>query len=145
MKDYYNDGSNNFVLQNQFTAFVQTAVRRTRTRYVHSLLRFQNNEIVGLLEKGAFPGDDGESAFFYAASNNDDFWDSCDLNISVGEILHQLSDQEQRILKLHVFDDLPFTVIAAVLHKNANTVKAIYYHAIKKLAALLGDENTWDF
>ena len=145
MKDYYNDGSNNFVLQNQFTAFVQTAVRRTRTRYVHSLLRLQNNEIVGLLEKGASSGDDGESAFFYVSSNHDDFWDLCDLDITVRALLRQLSAQEQRILKLHVFDDLPFNVIAAVLHKNVNTVKAIYYNAIKKLAVLLGDDNTWHF
>ena len=72
-------------------AFVQTVIWRTRSRCIGTLQRIQNTEGTGLLEKGAFPADDGESAFFYVSSNLDDFGDLCDTSISIAEILKNLS------------------------------------------------------
>lgn len=150
MKDYYNDGSSIYALQNQFTAFVQTAVQRTRYRYINTIIKIQNTEILDILdgsfsEKGASLGNLRDSVFFYEQSNFADFWEACDRDISVAELLRQLSNQEQFILKLHVFDDASFRVIATVLQKSENTVKSIYYTAIKKLAMLLGGADEWIF
>lgn len=146
MMNYHNTGGDTFALQNQFTAFVQTAVWRTRSRYIQSAQKVQHTEIPYSFEfeKGAFP-EDRESAFFYASSNFDDFGKLQDTKVSVAELLYQLSSREQLILKLHIFNDLSFRTIATILEKNENTIKAIYYTAIKKLAHQLGGEDEWIF
>lgn len=146
MMKYQNDGSDTFSLQNQFTAFVQTAIYRTRNRYITAMMRRQNAEtLVSFNEEGIFPETTGENAFFYFLSNCDDFQNEFERHVFVTDLLRHLTAQQRLILKLRIFDDMSFKAISAVLRKNENTVKAVYYATLRKLSQLVGGKDEWNF
>lgn len=128
MRNFQNDGSEQYIVQNEFTAYLQTAIRRAKARYLSKQSAIIDNEI--------------HDAAFSFLSNNVDFLqtdDRLELTLLMTEMLAQLSEREVSILKGKIFDGYTFDELSARMGLDPNTIKSIYYRSLKKLRGLLDD------
>lgn len=142
MRNFQNDGSEQYVVQNEFTAYLQTAVRRAKARYLSRQAAVRDNEISDsiILESGISLSKG--NAAFYSLSNTVDFHqmdERLELTLLMTEMLAQLSEREVSILKGKIFDGLTFDELSARTGLDSNTIKSIYYRSLKKLRGLLED------
>lgn len=63
-----------------------------------------------------------------------------DENIDVQNALHALSDIDRAVVVLKYFEDKKLSEIADILDENVNTVKSRLYRSMKKLRAMLSEE-----
>lgn len=140
MRSFHNDGTGEYILQNEFTAYLQTAIRRVKVRYVSKKQQLEATEIPkSTLLKGDVPGSSEDVALFFMSKNVAALWDedAIDRGIYIAEMLDQLTDRDRAILKRKIVDDSTFLEIAEAIGMDVNTVKTAYYRALKKLRALL--------
>lgn len=140
MRTFQNDGSKQYALQNEFTAYLQTAIRRAKARYsrkkhITSSMEIPNDigQICGI------PQTKGDVAFLSLSNyvEVETEIERLELELLMAEMLAQLSEREVTILKGKVFDELTFQELAVRLGIDISTVKSIYYRALKKLRDLL--------
>lgn len=62
-----------------------------------------------------------------------------DNNLIVREALKQLSDDEQKILKLRIIEGYKIEEVSEILNKPTGTVKSLQYRALKKLKDKLNE------
>ena len=140
MRSFHNDGTGEYILQNEFTAYLQKAIRRVKARYVSKKQQLEATEIPkSALLKGDIPGLSEDAALFFMLKNVAALWDedAIDRGIYIAEMLDELTDRDRSILKRKIVDDSTFLEIAAAMGMDVNTVKTAYYRALKKLRALL--------
>lgn len=121
-----NDGSNAInALQNQFTAYLATAVRNARKEYIRSQSRrFQRELLI----------DEHEALFYIQSSDDMDFIAEAD---ALSVALKSLSDRERYVLFERIIEEKGFEVIASELGMGYKGAAAIYYRTIAKLRKLL--------
>lgn len=126
----WNDGSNAAnALQNQFTAYLSTAIQNTRKKYVHNKIKQSQNEI--WIEEVAYISD--ESAVDYT-----EFITEID---TVFTILKTLNDRERRVLIARVVEEKGFDIIATELGLRYKGAATLYYRTIDKLRKILEVES----
>lgn len=119
----YNSGSpENRDLQNQFAAYVKTAVIRKRSSYLRKMWQLENQEIIcedKLLEAQE------EEDFFSRFSLMDQIEDE-----KLVSVFKSLSQENRRILWLRAIEGLSYQEIADQLHMNFWSVKAAYLRMV---------------
>lgn len=71
----------------------------------------------------------------------DTYYESSDYFNDVLNVLKKyLNDLEIKILLLHILDDLPFNQLGKDLHMSENSIKTIYYRALKKIRKVYKNE-----
>lgn len=124
-----NDGSDTYLLQNQFTAFLTTALNNRRLIYLRSRGRRMHREIIT----------DNYAVFYIQQEEFDD-----DL-FSDSEALHQalkaIKEKERLVLLARVIEEQSFDEIGAKLGIGYKGAAAIYYRSIAKLRKMLGGDD----
>lgn len=119
----YNSGSpENRTLQNQFAAYVKTAVIRKRSSYLKKMRQLENREIIcedKLLEVQE------EEDFFSRFPLMDQIEDE-----KLVSVFKSLSQENRRILWLRAIEGLSYQEIADQLHMNFWSVKATYLRMV---------------
>lgn len=140
MKNFRNDGSEQYTIQNEFTAYLQIAIRRAKARYLSKQNFVLRHEIA---KDSQQMSDTSQEQGRVAHLNSADFIElgieRIELTILLTEMLSQLSEREVAILKGKVFDERTFDELATRLELDISTVKSIYYRSLKKLRNLLND------
>lgn len=117
------------VVQETFVNFfnhaesVRTSVKSYLTVIAKNLaldMRKKNGKVV-LMDEEGFPSDMPEDI-----DRNSDF------EALIWDMKRVLSEEDLRIILLHLVDDFKFEDIAAKLEQNERTVKTKYYRALKK-------------
>lgn len=131
----YNDGiSEANILQNQFTAYLITAVHRRKLQYLQDNARKQKYE----LPLDSFQELEGSDL-------NRDMANRLPViqqfeNVKLHKALSGARERELKILYMKVLEDKSFVEIAEEIGIGYNAVKASYYRLIEKIKAQLGGE-----
>ncbi len=131
----HNDGtSESNVLQNQFTAYLVTAVHRKRIQYLQAKSRRLRNEIlldihVNREDLQSEPDITSQLPLLEQLENNE-----------LRQALEQLKERDFRILTLKILDERSFQEIADETGIGYKTITSIYYRIIQKLRDELGGE-----
>lgn len=123
-----NDGlTGDQILQNQFTAFLNTALCNTRKAYLRGKYRRCKREcITDEFFLCPYDGEYTESAVDYA---------------ELYAALSAIREKERRVFLARVLDEKGFDEIARELGLSYKGAAAIYYRTIAKLRVLLGGED----
>lgn len=122
------------ILQNQFTAYLATAVRRRKIQYLQAKQKQQKHEMY-------LENQEQRSEFQYIQDMT--------LGLSLLErlesgqlryALEQLKEREIRILTMKVLGERSFQEIADETGLGYKTISSIYYRLIQKLRDELGGE-----
>ena len=121
-------GENN-ALQNQFTAYLQTALRRRKRDYMDKLLRVNKREIPVDFQAAQFSDDSVETA-------------GDDSSVEYGALMQALSRltaRERYILFERILNERSYEDLAAPLGLRYSGVSAAYRRIIQKLRQELGE------
>ena len=123
-----NDGlTGDQILQNQFTAFLNTALCNTRKAYLRGKYRRCKRDcITDEFFLCPYDGEYTESAVDYA---------------ELYSALSAIREKERRVFLARVLDEKGFDEIARELGLSYKGAAAIYYRTISKLRVLLGGED----
>ena len=127
-KDLYNSLSDDKELQNRFTAYVQEAMKNTRSTYYTKKMTREERETV-YDEADDFEITDSGDVLDTLFSFNMDMLE----NLSLWKALRKLSGKDITIIKLRVLYDNSFKEIGKVLGMTEGAVKMRYTRAIKVL------------
>lgn len=123
-----NDGlTGDHILQNQFTAFLNTALCNRRKTYLRGIYRRHRKECVTdeirsvCIEEEYYIEPGADCSELYAA-------------------LHSIKEKERRVFLARVLDEKSFDEIAKGLGLSYKGAAAIYYRTIAKLRELLGGD-----
>lgn len=122
----WNDGSNIAnVLQNQFTAYLSTAIQNTRKKYIHNRIKQSQKEIQ--IEEIEYISDVQSTDFTELVTEVD----------TLLTILKTLNDRERQVLVARVIEEKSFDTIAKELGVSYKGAATIYYRTIAKLRKIL--------
>jgi len=127
-KDLNNSLSEDRELQNRFTAYVQEAMKNTRSTYYTKKMTREERETV-YDEADDFEITDSGDVLDTLFSFNMDMLE----NLSLWKALRKLSGKDITIIKLRVLYDNSFKEIGKVLGMTEGAVKMRYTRAIKVL------------
>lgn len=118
------------VLQNQFTAYLLTALRRKKRDYVNKQTQITGHELSTDFQTAQFP---------------DDTVDSIDRDIMAEDLalmqtLAGLTAQERYILFEHILNGRGYDALTKPLGLRYSGVSAAYHRVIRKLQKELGGE-----
>lgn len=117
-------------LQNQFTAYLQIAVRRKKRDYMNKQLRINSHEFAADFQDTQFPDDTLE----VMGSN------ASDKDIALIEALAGLTARERYILFEHILNDCSYDALTKPLGLRYSGVSAAYHRIIQKLRKELEGE-----
>lgn len=122
----WNDGSNaDNALQNQFTAYLSTAIQNTRKKYIHNWIKQSQSEI--WIEEIEYISD-------VQSTNFTEFIAEVDTLLT---ILKMLNDRERQVLIARVIEEKSFDTIASELGISYKGAATLYYRTIAKLRKIL--------
>lgn len=127
-KDFNNSLSEDRELQNRFTAYVQEAMKNTKSTYYTKKMTREERETV-YDEADDFEITDSGDVLDTLFSFNMDMLE----NLSLWKALRKLSGKDITIIKLRVLYDNSFKEIGKVLGMTEGAVKMRYTRAIKVL------------
>lgn len=131
-----NDGiGESNVLQNQFTAYLVTAVHRKKIQYIQAKSRRIKNEIPLDIEENR-----KEFQMEQDMLPNLPLFEQIE-NGELRQALNRLKEREIHILTMKVLDERSFQEIADETGLGYKTISSIYYRLIQKLRDELGGEN----
>ena len=84
--------------------------------------------------------DTDELSNLYNDSPNGDYFANDRFDELVNDMKRVLSEEDVKIILLHLIDDVKFEEIALQLNQNEKTVKTKYYRALKKYKKMKGAE-----
>ncbi len=58
----------------------------------------------------------------------------------IKEAIERLPDKQKKVFLLRYYEELPYEVIAKILHTSVGGLKANYFHAVKKIGEYLKNE-----
>lgn len=121
---YRNNGINKeHIIQNQFTAYLLTAVKRCRQQYMERNNRYQQLKT--------------EFDEKYITIETSDNWQF--KSDALDQVLMKLSDRERYVLLSRVLKDESFEVIGKELGLKYKGVTALYSRTISKVRKMLGE------
>lgn len=125
---YRNDGSDEInAVQNQFTAYLTTAIRNARTQYIRNKVRRLQIELtIDEIEYLGIP----------AENQMEKLTDAEDLLAA----LQIIRKKERYVLIARVIDEKGFEEIARELGMTYKGAAAIYYRTLEKLKRMLGGD-----
>ena len=104
------------ILQNQFTAYVQTALKHCKSQYLAKESMIASHEVSSL--------DDTE------ASEND----------ALHTALQHIKERERLVVTLRAVEEKSFQEIAIILGMKYSSITMIYYRALDKLRIILRED-----
>lgn len=123
-----NNGSDEHdILQNQFTAFLTTAVSNARIDYLRVRIRRLQRELIT---------EEYELLF----SQETDYIETFSENDALYHAMQEIKEKECYVVLARIIDEKGFDEIANELGVGYKAVAAIYYRAIKKLKHILGGD-----
>lgn len=132
-----NDGTNESnILQNQFTAYLITAVHRRKIQYMRSKMQMQRYEI-SLEMQDRFMSLLAESDM----DINLPLFEQLE-NVKLRKYLEQTKKRDVYIFLAKAFEGRSLAEIAAELEIGYNTVASVYYRMIDRLKKELEGEGT---
>lgn len=135
------DDKENNALQNQFTAYLVTAVRRRRKEVIHQQLRRKNWEIsVDMQEFLLYMEPQSLLMEDEPDIRMSSFDDMCFENEDLERALQKLSDRDRYVLFSKIVAEHSFEELASELGLGYKGVAAAYYRALRKLKKELEDE-----
>ena len=117
---YKNSREQNDIIQNQFSAYVKTAIRNRRIRYLTNQSKRVKNE-TAIVEYE-----------IYLYDNDDYIQRMIDFDC-LKAAFRLLNDKERRIVISHLIEDKSFSEIAQELQMTYKGVTSLYYRTIKKI------------
>lgn len=125
---YRNDGSDEInAVQNQFTAYLTTAIRNARAQYIRNKVRRLQIELtIDEIEYLGIP----------AENQMEKLTDAEDLLAA----LQTIRKKERYVLIARVIDEKGFEEIARELGMTYKGAAAIYYRTLEKLKRMLGGD-----
>ncbi len=125
---YRNDGSDKInAVQNQFTAYLTTAIRNARAQYIRNKVRRLQIELT--IDEIEYLGIPAENQMEKLADAEDLF-----------AALQIIKKKERYVLIARVIDGKGFEEIAVELGMSYKGAAAIYYRTIEKLKRMLGGD-----
>lgn len=128
-------------LQNQFTAYLITAVRRRRREIIRQQIRRKEWEINVDMQEFLLHV---EPQTLLVEDTDDthvnSFEDMCFENEDLEHALQKLSDRDRYVLFSRIVAEHSFEELAAELGVGYKGVAAVYYRALRKLRKELEDE-----
>ena len=123
---YRNDGSDEInAVQNQFTAYLTTALRNARAQYIRNKVRLLQIELtIDEIEHLGIPVENQMEKL----SDIEDLFSA----------LQTIKKKERYVLIARVIDEKSFEEIAVKLGMSYKGAAAIYYRTIEKLKRMLG-------
>jgi len=138
-----NDGvSRGYVIQNIFTAYLQTALKRRKEQYIIQLSRIQTHEVSSeLMESFKIESviHDSDDVFF--GTNISQIDRTLERLISHDLLLAavlRLNERDRRLLYLRAIMELPFKNIAGELGLSEDAAQKAYTRALQHLRAEFG-------
>lgn len=128
---FQNNGKGDInILQNRFTAYLSTSLRRRKSSYLCSLSRLKRHETTSDFSD-IVPGasDETELCHLYQFENDD-----------LAAALEQLLERDRYILLARVLEKQDFKFLARKLGLSYKGVSTAYYRAIHKILQEMGDE-----
>lgn len=125
-----NGKSTSDVLQNRFTAYLLTALKRRKRDYINKQMRLNLHEI---------PFDFQAAQFSYIADDQTDR-DRLSECIVLMQALYKLTARERYILFEHILNGNSYDMLARVLGLQYNGVSTAYHRIIQKLRKELGGD-----
>ncbi len=127
-KDLFNNLSEDREIQNRFTAYIQEAMKNTRSTYYTKEMNREERETVYDEADDCRITDSGDMLDTLFSLNMDMLE-----NLSLWKALRKLSGKDVTIIKLRVLYDNSFKEIGKVLGMTEGAVKMRYTRAIKLL------------
>ena len=139
MKPWYNDGLGDNAIKNQFTAYLQVAVRRRRITYHKKKEAERRNELI--------------------VNQNETMGEICDKpdmllglpildqieNPYLQRLLKNAKPIEKYIIYARAIENRSFHEIAKAIGKKSSTISVVYHRTIKKFNKEIMMENSNDF
>lgn len=116
------------ILQNQFTAFLTTALGNARIDYLRARIRRLQRELIT---------EECEILF----SRDADYIESIADNDALHRAMQEIKEKERYVVLARILDEKGFDEIARDLGMGYKGVSSLYYRAIRKLKQLLGGED----
>lgn len=132
-----NDGRNeNEVLQNHFTSYISTAIKRRRNEYIYQMARMQMVEC--LMEDVILESSEWDNHL------EQEFFSKLPLlpqlkNDALFYALKEINEREWHVFLSHVLDEKNFEILAKELGMTYKGVAAIYYRAVQKIRKRMGE------
>ena len=129
-------------IQNQFTAYLMSAVTNCRINYFDKKLKRKEREVIsqGLLEQGFTSFEQQYHAFVsereWPITNN---WENTELLTELLQtprlirIVRRLHEQERKILYARIFCELSFEELGEIFHKTPYQMEMSYCYILRKL------------
>lgn len=131
---YRNDGSREeYQIQNQFTAYLQVALRRRKCAYLSERRRKQQHE----------QPMEPDRQFFSANAWEDEYLRKMELRMEYRAILQavdQLQERERYVLLARILEERSFMELAQELQIGYKGAAAIYYRALRRIREKLEGE-----
>ena len=130
-----NDGTNESnILQNQFTAYLITAIRRKKIQYIRLKKQMRQNEISLEIQEN-----------FMSLSDESDMVDNLPFfeqfeNVNLQQFLKKAKKRDLYIFLAKALEGRSFVEIATELGIGYNTVASVYYRMIDRLKKELRGE-----
>lgn len=129
---FFNDGSEEFRIQNRWTKYLKVALFRTRGRYIDQIAKINRTEqAMAEHEDGAF--------FLDRFPDPSCLEDTAETHYDLQKALGCLSARARQIVVMKVMDDLTFREIAARIGLKSQTVATTYYRALKEMGMWLNE------
>ena len=113
------------ILQNQFTAYVQTALKHCKSQYLAKQSMIASHEVSSLDDT-----EESENDFVITIAENDA------LHIA----LQHIKERERLVVTLRAVEEKSFQEIAITLGMKYSSVVMIYYRALDKLRIILRED-----
>lgn len=123
-----NEGiSESDILQNQFTAYLQTSLQRCKTQYLEK----QNERLAHEVELDPGMEDTG-----------DDFCISITENAALSDAMKHIREREKTVITLRAVEGRSFQEIAVQLGMKYSSVTMLYYRTLDKLRIILQENDS---
>lgn len=131
---YRNDGSREeYQIQNQFTAYLQVALKRRKNAYLSQRHRQQQHERPMESDRQPISAEAWEDEYFRRMELLMEYR-------AVLEALDQLQKRERYILLARILEERSFTELAQELQIGYKGAAAIYYRALSRIREKLEEE-----
>ena len=113
------------ILQNQFTAYVQAALKHCKSQYLAKESMIASHEVSSLDDTEA-----SENDFVITIAEND----------ALHTALQHIKERERLVVTLRAVEEKSFQEIAITLGMKYSSVTMIYYRALDKLRIILRED-----